>query len=147
MKNLATQFALLLFTLVALAPVKAADPLADNPELKKFQGSWKMLSLEDKTKKWAKDELPVVKLVIKGEEMTTHLVDGGTVKSTIKPNGKADPQELDTTANGRVFRGIYKIDGDLLTMCTTGIDSPRPKKFDVKETAGSGGLTVYQRIK
>lgn len=106
-----------------------------------------MLSLEDKTKKWAKDELPVLKLVIKGEDMVTHLSDGGTVKSKIKPNGEADPHELDTTANGSIFRGIYKIEGDTLTMCSTGIDFPRPKKFDVKETEGSGGLTVYQRIK
>ena len=79
--------------------------------------------------------------------MTTHLKDGGTVTSTIKPNGKADPHELDTTANGSVFKGLYKFEGDKLIMCSTGIGSPRPKKFDVKETEGSGGVTVYQKIK
>ena len=133
--------------LLLLASTLRAESEADAKELLKFQGSWKMVSLEDKDKKWDKDELPVVKIVIVGKEMTTHLKDGGTVKSTIKPNGGVDPHELDTTAEGNVFKGIYKFDGDKLIMCSTGVDFPRPKKFDVKETKGSGGVTVYQKIK
>lgn len=137
----------LVWILAVLAYAQAAEPAADKAELEKFQGSWKMVSLVAKDKKYRKDELPVNKIVIVGNDMTTHLADGGEVKSQIKPNSGVDPHELDTTIGDNVFRGIYKFDGDKLTMCSTGIGSPRPKKFDVKETEGSGGVTVYQRIK
>lgn len=63
---------------------------------------------------------------------------------------KADPPTIDLelpwTAVGDTVRGIYRVDGDTLTMCLAVGNYPRPTRFASTEEAGTA-LWVLQRVK
>lgn len=64
---------------------------------------------------------------------------------------KADPPAIDlkyepADQDGRVGRGIYKVEGDRLTLCLSRGDAPRPKGFDSSAEAPTT-LYVFKRVK
>jgi len=52
-------------------------------------------------------------------------------------NETTNPKQIDYASKGRVFRGIYKIEGDTLYLCICKrIDKPRPASFDGQKNNG-----------
>ena len=69
-----------------------------------------------------------------GQFKMTKIKEAQTSQSRYKLDASKDPAELDWLMNGdetKRIRGIYKIDGDTLTVCIEdGFDSKRPTKFE-----------------
>ena len=63
-------------------------------------------------------------------------------------NPAASPSEIDylfDASEGGNIRGIYKVEGDILTICYQTGRGERPKEF--KEVRNEVSLFVYQRVK
>ena len=78
--------------------------------------------------------------------------DGKTASRRLRLDPAKKPKAIDITYDdgpnkGKTNRGVYRIDGDTLTICRhEQPDMPRPGDFNAP--AGSGrALVVFQRIK
>jgi|SRR5260370_27176617 uncharacterized protein (TIGR03067 family) len=141
------------FLLPAGAALVMADDKKDDAvkeELKKFEGTWKLVSSEHDGEKAPDDAIKTAKAMAKGGQVTLS-VDGKTVMEadfTIDPTKK--PKTIDATVTtagpdkGKKTLGIYEIDGDTMKICFS--DKERPKEFSAKKGSGCT-LDMYKREK
>jgi uncharacterized protein (TIGR03067 family) len=83
------------------------------------------------------------KLTIKGDQWI--LTPGAT--ASIKIDGSKDPKWIDLTfprGTGTASPGIYKLEGDMLTICRVLAGKERPKEFKSAEVGSN--LVVYKRV-
>lgn len=77
------------------------------------------------------------------------LVYGGSVKAD--PNAKPATIDFDNTegaAKGQVWKGIYALDGDTLTICDNAPDPAGPRPAALEAKSGSGHVLVtFRRAK
>ena len=142
---------------VALLLVAADQPAKDaaKEDRDKLQGEWVMVSVElpPKVRKPDEEQIKRSGLVVKDDtwQMITNGKEASKMPFTIDPT--KDPKEIDFKVkigegvkvkggNEFTLKGIYKLDGDTLTLCRTvlGTDD-RPKEFK----AGEVLLAVYKR--
>jgi uncharacterized protein (TIGR03067 family) len=118
-------------------------------ELARFQGTWVVVSVEDKDGKRTSDDFGVIKLIIKDNKFTM-TVDGKTeAAGTFKIDPTKKPPTVDTThtegvLKGETTLGIYEIKGNTRKACHNLPGKERPKEFTVK---GSCAIFVYKREK
>jgi uncharacterized protein (TIGR03067 family) len=132
---------------VASLSAARADEAAD-AELKKFQGTWQLVSAESNGKKTPKEQADKVRVVIKGGKHTVYF-DGKAVAKevpfAIDPSKK--PKEVtDTLPEDKTIKGIYELDGDTLRSCVAPAGKDRPREFSGKEGTGHT-LRVFERVK
>ena len=145
------QASLLILSLVAIGPCSAADPDGDaiKNELKKHQGTWVATSS-------IHDDQPAPEAIVRSiKRIVTddHVVwerDGKRFAGTkIELDPSREPRTIDLIPDGGPKRGehvpgIYKLEGDVLTICTAGPGQPRPKKFQASKGSGCT-LQTFQR--
>ncbi len=115
-------------------------------------GTWQSVSYGLNGKVASAADLKKVKLVIDAAGLATALEDG---KAFLAGNTKIDPMQEPMTMDvaytagaikGQTALAIYKIEGDLLTICRSAPGKPRPTTFS--STPGSGlTLMSYRREK
>jgi uncharacterized protein (TIGR03067 family) len=138
---------LLLAFLVEPAP--AADTAKQEQE--KLQGNWTVTAYTASGKKAEAKEFAAWRLIVSGNEMTAR--DGIDLLSAyvFKLDPSATPRliDLDVTSGpdkDKKVLGLYKLEGETLTVCVAEPDKPRPTAFASKE--GSGHLLfVFKREK
>lgn len=112
-----------------------------------LDGEWTMVSMEQKGTKAAFDTANRFKLTIRGDEWIVSSFRGMESKMTFTIDPMQNPQAIDLTMKSgnqeAVSRGIFKIEGDTLTVCRTVGDTARPKEF--KTTPESGILIEWKR--
>ena len=130
----------LVFTSAALAQDAASD-------LKKMAGTWKMVVHEASGKATPKDTLEKMegKLVVEGDKYKVYFGKDFIDKGTMKLDASKSPRQLDVkTQNDEVMVGIYKFEGDEMTVCFGQPGVERPKEFKTKE---GQVLVGYKRVK
>jgi uncharacterized protein (TIGR03067 family) len=124
-----------------------AGPKPDRPsDLEKMQGTWYRTDLTIAGE--VQDEKPgEVKIEIKGTRLQFPTPEDSW---TITLDAKRDPKWFDYRGNkppntDTIHRGIYRLEGDTLTICTVrnGDEKDRPTKFE--STGGAVWLQVYKR--
>jgi uncharacterized protein (TIGR03067 family) len=131
----------------------AADEKKDDAkdELKKFEGTWILVSSEKDGEKAPEEALKkaMPKAVSKGDTVT-FISDGkeqGQATFTVDPTKK--PKTIDATMTsgpdkGKKSLGIYEFEGDTLKVCHN--EKERPKDFSAKKGSGNT-LDTYKREK
>lgn len=138
------------FLIVAATP--AQDPKKEaqdtKKELDKLQGEWTMVSLEENGKKASDEFVKQFKLTVKEDKW---IVNGR--EKPFKIDQSKDPKTLDLVfkfGNKEIVsQGIYKLEGDTLTLCRySGRSSEkagRPKEFKCRDNQDI--LVVWKRAK
>jgi len=140
---------LLLCLLLNLSNVVAEDkkdPAAE--ELKRFQGTWQLIKAEADGKVMAPEVADKIRVTIKGNKHTVTFGTDTLAKDiTFRVDPTRKPSEVtDTLPDGKEIKGIYRLEGDMLTSCVGGVDKERPKEFSGKEGSGQT-LRVFRRVK
>ncbi|MBX9584688.1 MAG: TIGR03067 domain-containing protein, partial [Gemmataceae bacterium] len=141
-----------LYRMVFGARADAPDEAAKK-ELKALEGEWRIVSLSADGKDEPADELAKARLTFKGGELEQREAGRDKVERlAVKLAPGESPRHFDLTAltgpdavRGKTSRGIYKRDGDTVTVCNRDFaaDADRPKEFE----AGKGlNLLVLERV-
>jgi uncharacterized protein (TIGR03067 family) len=138
-----TARALVLCAAGLLIAVELPAQESDKQDLEKLQGDWVLHSQETKGKVINSGGSKTY--TVKGNEYTfgSPMSKGGKVKFTI--DASKDPKTIDTSASSSPVRlGIYKVEGDTLTICHETGSGIRPTEF--KTTQNGGSLVVWKRV-
>ena len=115
-----------------------------------LEGTWQAVSYVVNGEKASDEEMKRIKLQFDGEGQTTGLRDGQVfVSATTKIDPGKNPLAIDITytagdPKGKKLLGIYKVEGDLLTICRSAPDKPRPSEF-VSQPGSGLTLTTFKR--
>ena len=135
---------------LALAGVgAAADEVDVDAETKKIQGAWILVSSESDGKAVPAEDLKERKLqmVFDKDEVLATMEERVVSLGTFKLDPARTPRWYDRTySDGTPRRGIYRLEGDTLTICLAGLGKDRPTTFETKKDDGRS-LLVYQRAK
>jgi len=117
---------------------------------RELAGTWQAVTYALYGQKVSDDDIREMQLVFDAEGNTKALKDGTVfVASSTKIDPTANPATIDITFTFTVgegkgtWLGIYKIEGDLLTICRSADGKPRPSQFDA--SPGSGLTLISYR--
>lgn len=118
-------------------------------ELAKHRGVWRSVSFRRDGKE---TDLKIVRSItreVDGDRVVWRRDGKSFSASTIDLDPDADPKTIDIQADGgpgrdKVVRGIYKLEGDELTLCTADPDEPRPTAFRA-DAGDRWTLMVFER--
>jgi uncharacterized protein (TIGR03067 family) len=132
----------------------AADTDGDvRKELKALEGKWKTVAVEAAGKPFPKDAIPAFTFVTAADGKSTGRADGGEFRFTITVDPKKNPKTIQNLHESGDFKGkkqfgIYKLEGDKLTVCMTPpgkAEGDRPKSFTTKDSTNV--VFVFERVK
>ena len=131
----------LLILIVGLCIAADRPDEAVKKELRKLEGTWSIVAQEANGKREDKDKIKKHDFVFEGEKLIIKDANKSREHS-IQIDPKQTPKTIDLTdAKGDpVGRGIYKLDGDSLTIAITKPGFDRPAAFTTKK--GSNHVVV-----
>ena len=119
------------------------DDKATDEEFAKLQGTWRLVSIEDRRGTFAAKDAPAgadlsgFSLQVKGQSLTVGAgAEADTATITIDPTGSPKLIDLHYTTAKFTLETIYEVDGDTLRICFRrgrGDAKNRPTAFSVKD--------------
>ena len=138
---------------VAVGLLVAADAPKDDAknDLKKFQGTWQVTTMEVDGQKMPAEEAKNFQVIIKGDKYTLKNMDNIVSEGTVKLDPSKKPRAIDITpmegdGKGQSMLGIYEIDSETQKVCYAQPDQKRPAKF-VSEAGSGNTLIVLKKAK
>jgi uncharacterized protein (TIGR03067 family) len=104
----------------------------------RIQGTWRLQSGERNGERFTEDVVKHVTLTFKDNVLKTKKSNDVT-EAIFTLHPEMNPKGIDLEMDGNVGLGIYKIEGDLLTIVHGEVEEPRPAGFDAIK---SGNLTM-----
>lgn len=112
-----------------------------------LDGEWTLVFMEQRGARAGGEGANQYKLTVNGDQWTVTSFRGQEQKMTFTIDPSQNPKTIDLTmkSGDKVAhsRGIFKVEGDTLTVCRTGGETERPTEF--KTTPESGVLVVWKR--
>lgn len=127
-----TRLRMAAFALLAIG-VCCAGVAAKESDAEKLVGTWVAESGEQGGEKAPEDKIKGLELTFAADGKVTlksPKEPGKQKEATFKLDGAKNPKEIDLTPEGdEPVRGIYKIEGNKLTLCMAHKQDPRPTEF------------------
>lgn len=145
----------LLLTASSAAQDKDKDKTEDakekavKEEMKKFDGTWDVIFLERAGQKLPMEKWKALNIqVIFADKKMTWKMGGGSSEATYQIDPAKNPKEIDILGekNTKPEKGIYKLEGDTLTLCASESGGDRPTEF-VSRSGTSSMILVLKKAK
>jgi uncharacterized protein (TIGR03067 family) len=109
-------------------------------ELKKFDATWRFVSIEFEGVKVPEEAFANDRLMLIGRTFTS-VVGGRKINGVFRINPTVKPKTIDLTftdgpGKGKTQPGIYELDGDTQIICFSQVGKPRPTEFTSKPGNG-----------
>jgi uncharacterized protein (TIGR03067 family) len=138
---------------VLLVPLLLAADTEVGKELKTLEGKWKAVAMEVMGKPFPKDMIPAFTIVVGADGKSTGKMPEEEWRFTITVDPKKSPKTIEIAhetgdQKGKKQYGIYKVEGDRWTVCSTPpgrAEADRPKDFPTKDTTNV--VFVFERVK
>lgn len=136
---------------LALLALWLVSPALADDEAAKHRGTWAVTTLVRDGKEAPADVVASIRRVVEGDHVTWTR-DGKTFAGTkVEYDTSKTPHALDLIPDGGPHRdkhvlGIYRLEGDTLTICVADPDEPRPTAFEATE-GSKRTLQTFKRIK
>ncbi|HEY2157551.1 MAG TPA: TIGR03067 domain-containing protein [Isosphaeraceae bacterium] len=128
----------------------ADDPKADavKAELKRFEGTWKFVSMEFEGKAVPEASFKDARMTCEGDRFTTKSEQPSKGTFAVDPTVKPKTIDISVEANGQKFKilGIYELEGDTYKICSAAPGQPRPTEFAAPK-GRVRGIQVMSRVK
>ncbi|MBI3823695.1 MAG: TIGR03067 domain-containing protein [Planctomycetes bacterium] len=136
------------FLVAGIALLRAGEP----SDLDRMQGTWVVVSLNEKGKPIAADETKLLEFTIEKDTFTAFDKGKVVVKYQIKLDSTKTPRQIDFTYlvgedKGKTEPGIYAFDKDQLKFVLNEDKKDRPTVFEGKETEAYSVLVLKKKPK
>ncbi len=127
--------------------VNAQEPAQD--ELRQHQGTWAAVSFRRDGQDTPADIVRSITRTVEGKHVVWKRNGKNFAGTALELDPAQHPRAIDVSADGGPMRGrrvlgIYKLEGDRLTLCMADPDRPRPREFRADQGSGQT-LMVFQR--
>jgi uncharacterized protein (TIGR03067 family) len=131
--------------------ISGADPAEDaKKEIEKFRGTWKWISMESEGTKLPEATFKDSRLIMDGDKFIARdpkeTLSGTFTVSVIRKPKTIDVIFDEGPEKGKVFKGIYELEGDTYKVCIALPGKDRPTEFVSKPESGQV-LQVLRREK
>lgn len=130
----------LIMLLAGLTATVDADEEGDRD---KVQGAWFVSSGEKAGRKAPEERLEAVMLTFTGGSFAWRTGDEETL-GTFSLDPARSPREISMSAGGKSLAGIYRLEGDKLTICV-GVGEDRPADFATRDGEKAVLLVLERR--
>lgn len=116
-----------------------AKEKAVKEEMKKLDGTWDVIHLERAGQKLPMEKWKALNFqVVFADKKMTSKMGGGSSEATYQLDPAKNPKEIDIIEkNTKTEKGIYKLEGDTLTVCASESNGDRPTEFATRSGTSS----------
>jgi uncharacterized protein (TIGR03067 family) len=127
------------------------DKQAVQDELKRHQGTWVATSSIYDGQKAPEDVVRSIRRTVEGDHVVWKRAGKSFAGTKIELDPAREPKTIDVIPDGGRNRGervlgIYKLEGDQLTICMAAPGQPRPQEFQAEKGSGCT-LRTFSRVR